>query len=112
MPIYHVDDRIFLKCLLELSDKEWLECRVIEGRDEYKTDGVEYDGTHPLIKAHDSDCAVEELEDHFRIKEVVAKAKYLEAAPKKPEKKSADKKGDKKVGCVSGGRPPAPCPSA
>ena len=51
-------------------------------------------GKHPLVKAYDSDLQIDVLEDHFRIKQVVAKAKYLEAAPKKapPKKEKKDKK--------------------
>mmetsp|Transcript_23033 Transcript_23033/g.61165 ORF Transcript_23033/g.61165 Transcript_23033/m.61165 type:complete len:378 (+) Transcript_23033:4169-5302(+) len=94
VPLYHLDDRIFIKCLLELSDNEWLECREAEKRDDYMTDEVLFEGKHPLVKAYDSDLQIDVLEDHFRIKQVVAKAKYLEAAPKKapPKKEKKDKK--------------------
>jgi len=97
VPIYHVDDRVFIKCLLELSDNEWMTCKVAEkSASENVTAEVEYEGTHPLVKAHDSECEIEELEDHFRIKQVVAKAKYLEAAPKKAPPKKDKKEGKKK----------------
>ena len=33
VPIYHMDDRIFIKCLLELSDNEWLKVKEAEKRD-------------------------------------------------------------------------------
>ena len=63
--------------ILARRSPQLLQVREQEKRDEYVTDVIEYEGRHPLIKSHDSDCEIEPLEDHFRIKEVVAKAKYV-----------------------------------
>ena len=50
VPLYHLDDRIFIKCLLELSDNEWLECREAETRDDYMTDETLYEGEYRLCE--------------------------------------------------------------